>query len=45
MGTILQVIGAIGITVGLGMIWLPLGVIFGGLLTVAFGIAIARNNA
>jgi len=45
MGTILQVIGAIGITVGLGMIWLPLGVIFGGFLTVAFGIAIARNNA
>lgn len=45
MGTILQVLGALGITVGLGMIWLPLGVVFGGLLMVAFGIALARDNA
>lgn len=45
MGILLQVLGAVGITIGLGMVWPPLGVIFGGLLTVAFGVAIARNNA
>jgi hypothetical protein len=45
MGTLLQVLGAVGISVGLWMIWPPLGVVFGGFLLVAFGVAIARNNA
>jgi len=45
MGTVLQVLGAIGVTVGLGLIWMPLGVIFGGFLTIAFGVALERGRA
>jgi len=45
MGTILQVIGAATISIGLGLMWLPLGVVMAGFLTVMFGIAMGRNRA
>jgi len=45
MATVLQAVGAVAISVGLGMMWLPLGVVAGGILTILFGLAWERRNA
>lgn len=45
MGTLLQVLGAITMAVGLWMVWPPFGFVFAGLMIMAFGVVIARNNA
>jgi hypothetical protein len=42
MATVLQVAGAAAIVVGLGLVYLPLAFMFGGLFAVLFGIAIER---
>jgi hypothetical protein len=42
MATALQIAGAASVAIGFGFIWLPLGLIFGGLFALAFGIAIER---
>ena len=44
MATALQVAGAAAIVIGLGVIWLPLGFIFGGLFALMFGVAIERQK-
>jgi len=44
MATALQVAGAEAIVFGLGVIWLPLGFIFGGIFAVLFGLAIERQK-
>ncbi len=42
---IFQAAGAAAIAIGAGMIFLPLGIILGGVFALAFGIAIERDNA
>lgn len=42
MATALQIAGAASVAIGFGIIWLPLGLIVGGLFTLAFGISIER---
>lgn len=44
MATLLQAVGAVTFAVGLAMIWLPLGIIAGGVMTTLFGIALERRN-
>jgi hypothetical protein len=44
MATGLQVAGAAAIVLGLGLVWLPLAFIFGGLFAVLFGLAIERQK-
>jgi len=43
MATALQAIGATAIAVGAGIIYLPAGIIIGGLFAVAFGITLEKN--
>ena len=43
MATALQAIGATAIAIGAGVIYLPAGIIIGGLFMTAFGIALERN--
>lgn len=45
IATILQVSGAVFVSVGLSLIWLPLGIIALGAFSVLFGIALERENA
>jgi hypothetical protein len=44
MATALQVAGAAAIVVGLGLIWIPLGFIAGGVFALMFGLAIERQK-
>lgn len=44
MATALQVAGAAAIVVGLGLIWLPLAFIAGGVFALMFGLAIERQK-
>lgn len=44
MATALQVAGAAAVVFGLGLIWLPLAFIFGGVFSVLFGLAIERQK-
>lgn len=44
MGTILQIIGAVSITIGIGIIFPPAGIIVGGISFLLFGIALERSN-
>lgn len=44
MATALQVAGAAAITIGIGIVWLPLGVITGGVFALMFGLAIERQK-
>ena len=44
MATALQVAGAAAITIGIGIVWLPLGVITGGVFVLMFGLAIERQK-
>ena len=44
MATTLQIAGAASVVIGLGLIWLPLGFISGGLFALMFGLAIERQK-
>lgn len=44
MATALQVAGAAAVVVGLGLIWLPLAFIAGGVFAIMFGLAIERQK-
>jgi hypothetical protein len=44
MALALQVAGAAAIVFGLGLVWLPLAFIVGGVLAVLFGLAIERQK-
>jgi hypothetical protein len=43
MGTLLQVAGSLAITIGVGLMFIPAGLIAGGLFLVLFGIATERK--
>ena len=45
MSTILQAVGATVITIGVGLIYFPAGLIVGGTFAVLFGLAMERDNA
>ena len=45
IATILQAVGAATVSLGLGLVWLPLGIIALGVFSVLFGIALERENA
>lgn len=40
-----QVLGALAVSLGVGLIFLPAGVISAGLFSILFGIALERTNA
>ena len=44
MATAFQVAGAAAVAIGFALIWLPLGLIVGGVFAVTFGIAIERQK-
>jgi hypothetical protein len=44
LATLLQVIGATTITIGVGLIWIPAGVIIGGIFALLFGLALERQK-
>ena len=44
MATILQVVGAATITLGISLIWLPAGIIVGGVFALLFGLALERQK-
>lgn len=42
--TVLQVVGAVAVTSGVALIYLPAGLIVGGVLITVFGLAIERGR-
>lgn len=44
MATALQIAGAASVVIGLGIVWLPLGFISGGVFAIMFGLAIERQK-
>ena len=44
MATALQIAGAASVVIGLGLIWLPLGFISGGIFALMFGLALERQK-
>ena len=45
IATSLQIVGAVLASIGLGIVWIPLGVIALGTFALLFGIALERVNA
>jgi hypothetical protein len=45
LSTILQIVGAATVSVGVGTIFVPAGIILAGIFAIVFGIAMERNNA
>lgn len=45
IATASQVTGAIAVSVGIGMIFVPAGVVIGGVFAILFGLALERRNA
>ena len=43
MGTSLQIAGALAVTLGVGLMFLPAGLIIGGVFLVLFGLAAERK--
>lgn len=43
MGNLIQILGAVAITIGAGLIFIPAGFIIGGALAVLLGIALERK--
>jgi hypothetical protein len=43
MATILQVLGALGISIGAGFIYPPVGIILAGVFALLFGLALERK--
>jgi len=43
MGTSLQIAGALAVTLGVGLMFIPAGLIVGGLFLVLFGLAAERK--
>jgi len=44
MATLIQAVGGATISVGLGLVWLPLGVISAGIFITLFGLALERRR-
>ena len=45
VATAAQIAGAIAVSVGIGVIFTPAGIIVGGIFSILFGIALERTNA
>jgi hypothetical protein len=45
IATALQIAGALTVSLGLGLVWLPLGLVAVGTFALLFGLAVERNNA
>lgn len=45
MATIIQIAGAVITSIGVGMIFVPAGLVLAGVFTIVFGVAMERNNA
>jgi len=45
LATIIQILGATAVAVGVGLIFAPLGIILAGGFALAFGIAMEKKNA
>lgn len=45
MAVVAQITGAVAVSVGIGMIFLPAGIIMAGLFSLLFGIAVERGVA
>lgn len=45
LGTITQVIGATLVSVGIGIMFIPAGIIVAGVFAILFGLALERRNA
>lgn len=43
MPAIIQIAGAVSVTIGVGLLNIPAGFIVGGILAVVFGVALERN--
>jgi hypothetical protein len=45
VATITQVAGATAVAVGVGVMFIPAGIIIGGVFAILFGLALERRNA
>lgn len=45
MAGIIQIVGAAITSIGVGLIYVPAGIVLAGILTVVFGVAMERNRA
>lgn len=45
IANVLQIGGAVAISLGFGLMWLPLGFVSAGIFAVVFGLALERINA
>jgi hypothetical protein len=45
MAGIIQIAGAVITSIGVGMIFVPAGIVLAGVLTIVFGVAMERDNA
>lgn len=43
--TALQTLGAVAVSVGIGLVFIPAGIIVAGIFSVLFGLALERNSA
>lgn len=43
MATIIQILGAVTVSVGVGLIYAPIGIILAGVFALAFGVALERS--
>jgi hypothetical protein len=44
IATLVQAAGVVAIAIGLGLIWMPLGIVAAGIGTLLFGIALERSE-
>lgn len=45
VGTIAQVAGAGAVSIGIALVFLPAGIVVGGVFSILFGLALERRNA
>jgi uncharacterized membrane protein len=45
IATIVQIVGSLTLSVGVGLVFIPAGLVVAGVLAVLFGIAMEKNSA
>lgn len=45
IATASQIAGALSVSIGVGMVFLPAGIVIGGVFSILFGLALERRNA
>lgn len=45
IATASQIAGALAVSIGVGMVFIPAGVVIGGVFAILFGLALERRNA